>query len=184
MLRPSLPLALLCAITLPVPRAAADHEPWLLAALETELGPRFSAVLADASHRSAGRSTPLAGLWTPEADGCRTEMVALLPGERGDGFQHWRRVAPGETMAPVRVGRWQEGFGALGVQVAMVAAARPLVVPPLARRAARSGRSTGLRARSSRCGAWPNPPRRRSGRFWNPGRVACACGSPTARSRC
>lgn len=130
MSRPLLVLALLGAFVLPAPRAAAEYEPWLLAALETELGPRFSAVLADASHRSEGRSTLLAGLWTPERDGCRTEMVALLPGGRGDGFQHWRRVAPGGTMAPVRLGRWQEGQGALGVQIALVAAPEPLVVPP------------------------------------------------------
>jgi hypothetical protein len=129
--RPALLLALLGALVLRAPGVAAHHhEPWLLAAIETELGPRFSGVLADASRRPPGRGGALAGLWTPEGDGCRDEMLALLPGERSDGFQHWRRVAPGGTMAPVRVGRWQETAGALAVQVALVAPPEPLAVPP------------------------------------------------------
>ena len=131
MCRPPLVLALLGALALPAQRAdAAEHEPWLLAALETELGPRFSALLAEASGRGGGRGGALAGLWTPEGDGCREEMLALLPAERGGGFQHWRRVAPGGTMAPVRAGRWEEGAGAVGVQIALVAAPDPLRVPP------------------------------------------------------
>lgn len=123
-------VALLGALALPSPRAAADHEPWLLAALETELWPRFSAVLAEGGRRGSGRGASFAGLWTPDHDGCRDEMLALLPGDRGDGFQQWRRVAPGGTMAPVRVGRWQESSGALGLQIALVAPPQPLVPPP------------------------------------------------------
>lgn len=129
--RPMLLLALFGALAFAAPRVArADHQPWLLAALETELGPRFSALLTDAAGRGAGRSAALSGLWTPEGDGCRTELLALLPGERSDGFQHWRRVAPGGTMAPVRVGRWQEAAGVLAVQLALVAPPEPLAVPP------------------------------------------------------
>ena len=127
---PLLAVVLFGALALPAPRAAADHEPWLLAALETELGPRFSAVLAEASRHGSGSGVALAGLWTPEHDGCRDEMLALLPGDRGDGFQQWRRVAPGGTMAPVRVGRWQAWAGALRVQLALVAPPQALVVPP------------------------------------------------------
>jgi len=131
MCRPALVITLFGALLLSAPRAeATNHEPWLLAALETELGPRFSALLAEVSARGGGRAAALAGLWTPESDGCRGEILALLPGERGGGFQHWRRVAPGDTMAPVRIGRWQEGAGALGVQIAQVAAPEPLRVPP------------------------------------------------------
>lgn len=107
-------------LAVPGPRAqAGDHAPWLLAALETELGPRFSAILAAASRQSS-RGRPLLGVWSPEGDECRTEMLAIAPGERPDAFQEWRRVAPGGTMAPVRIGRWQQEAGGLALSIGFV----------------------------------------------------------------
>jgi hypothetical protein len=103
------------------PRAQANqHEPWVLAALETELGPRFAAAVAAAA-RQARHGVAVVGVWSAPEDDCRTAMLVIAPGDRPDGFQDWRRVAPGGTMAPVRIGRWQEEGGALSLAIAQVA---------------------------------------------------------------
>jgi hypothetical protein len=112
------------------PARAIAQEPWVLAALETELGPRFTAVTLEASRRG-GRGSGAAGVWSPGGDDCRDEILVFLPGDRGDGFQEWRRVAPGATMAPVRVGRWQEAYGSITVQIGRAAGPDPIpALPP------------------------------------------------------
>ena len=132
----SVPMPALCAAVLAWGAAAADarwasgsaHEPWVLAALETELGPRFTAAVLEASRRGGQRGT-LFGVWSPAGDECGEEMLVLAPGDRSDGFQQWRRVAPGRTMAPVRVGRWQEGAGVVSVQIERAAGQEPMALP-------------------------------------------------------
>lgn len=132
----SAPMPALCAAVLAWGTVAADpraasasaHEPWVLAALETELGPRFTAAVLEASRRGGQRGA-LSGVWSPAGDECGEEMLLLAPGDRTDGFQQWRRVAPGRTMAPVRVGRWQEGAGVVSVQIEHVAGQEPMALP-------------------------------------------------------
>lgn len=128
---PALYAALLaCGTAAADPRAVSTpaEAPWVLAALETELGPRFTAAVLAASPRGGQRGA-LSGVWSPAGDECRDEILMLAPGNRSDGFQQWRRVAPGRTMAPVRVGRWQEGAGVVSLQIERAAGPEPMSLP-------------------------------------------------------
>ncbi|MCS6930784.1 MAG: hypothetical protein NZM27_01075 [Acetobacteraceae bacterium] len=135
-IRVSAPVPSLCAAVLSWGTAAGDlrsasavtYEPWVLSALETELGPRFTAAVLEASRRG-GQRGGLSGVWSPAGDDCREEILVLAPGDRSDGFQHWRRVAPGRTMAPVRLGRWQDVGGGVSVQIERAVGPEPLSLP-------------------------------------------------------